>query len=156
MYRYIRGGLLPSRTVQGCTGIPGLEEQPSRTVQGCTGKPGVGQLPSRTGTGLYIYTRGAERYRAVPSRTVQGCTFIPGVGQLPSRSGIQELLNSTVYRYTRGRAIGTVQGYTGTEVGSYRAEQYRAVQIPGRQQPRVGQLPGVRQSRTVQGCIPQG
>ena len=60
LYRYTRGRAWPSRTVQGCTGIPGVGQLPSRTVQGYTGIPGLGQ---------------------VPSRTVQGCTGIPGVGQ---------------------------------------------------------------------------
>ena len=56
-------GQLPSRKVQGCTGIPGVFQLPSRTVQGSTFIPVVGQLPSRT---------------------VQGCTGIPGIWQLPN------------------------------------------------------------------------
>ena len=56
LYRHTRVGKLPSRTVPGYTGIPGVGQLPGITVQGCAGIPGTGQV------------------RQVPSRIVQGCT----------------------------------------------------------------------------------
>ena len=108
MCRYTRVAQLPRRTVQGCANIPGVRQLPSRTVQCCAGIPGVRQLPSNA--------RGIVRC----------CTCKPWVYWCTKGRTDAEQDSTWLYMCTRCKVVAE-QNITG--LYSYRAEQYRAVQI---------------------------